>query len=461
MKIDGIARTEIDQAVWNGSLSGQSTFFNLFGSLYICRGQDDYATLPGAELILANDPSHCMSSNQVGRVAMPVVNFVTNPLALGLTIPVASLEELDPAVLDVKLLSTSIDDCSMGSWPNFIQDSDGTFYVEDRRVLFLDLTDTKTVSGRDLAGKTCPTAPRTFLNEESCTVRSDCSPPVYSSGSFVLNAEAIRTFYDVGGHYIYRISGLPVITDPSSRYENFSPCNDHTSYKRFDWTPFRFVRKDTCFSVVADSNIQSTLSSILASELIALSTTEREAKRVLDVAVDKNACLDPFKLARGGSINVNVGGVTTCWTHSHPDEWSVFNFDTWTLFHPGNLEAYLKDKKNPIAAFAETDSALEDQITLDMPGWHPDSRFDDSQRLFERLGNYGDSVSFNDLPPSAKNADVTAALGGVEDINAVAEYVQVCASPGEVSNTPRLGHQYRLQKGKHFPHAVVLIRLYG
>lgn len=59
------------------------------------------------------------------------------------------------------------------------------------------------------------------------------------------------------------------------------------------------------------------------------------------------------------------------------------------------------------------------------------------------------------FPPSAKNADVTAALGAVEDTNAVAEYVQVCASPGEVSNVPRLGHQYRLQKGKHFPRAVV------
>lgn len=323
MKVDGIARTEVDQAAWSNSLSGQSTFFNLAGLLYICRGQDDYATVPGAELVLANDPSHCMSSNQVGRVPMPVVNFSTDPSNIGLEIPTANLEELDPAVLDVKLLSASIPDCTLTkSWPNFVQDTDsGTYYVEDRRVLFLDLTAPETVSGKDLHTKTCPTAPRTFLSEETCVVRSDCSPPVYMPGSFVLDAENVRKFYDIGGQYIYRVNDLPVITDPLSRYENFSPCNDHTSYKRFDWTPFRFVRKTdgACLSQVADATIHSTLSSILATELAALSAVEQNTKRVLDVVIHKNACHDPFKLARGGSVNVVVGGVTTCWTVSQCD----------------------------------------------------------------------------------------------------------------------------------------------
>lgn len=395
MKIDGVARTEVDSAAWASSLTGQNTLFNINGLLYVCRGQDDYATLPEAELILANDPANCGSSNQVGRVPMPVVAF-SDPASLGHgDIHAATLVELDPPVLDVKLLSASIESCAMTkSWPNFIQDtSTGNYYVEDRRVLFLDLTSPETVSGSDLSSRTCPTAPKTFLNEDSCVIRNDCSPPVYSSGeSFVLNAQNVRKFYEVGGQYIYRVVGLPIITDTLSRYEMFSPCNDAVTYKRFDWTPFRFVRKTegACTSPVLDSTIQSSLSQILSSELSALSPSQRAAKRVLDVVIPKSTCYDPYRVARGGQINVAVDGVATCWTNSHPDEWSVFNFDAWTLFHPGNLEAYLGDKQNPIAAFAETNSlVLEDQVSLEMPSWHPDDRFQDSSRLLDKLGNWG------------------------------------------------------------------------
>ena len=114
------------------------------------------------------------------------------------------------------------------------------------------------------------------------------------------------------------------------------------------------------------------------------------------------------------------------------------------MFHPGNVEAHMKHKKNPIAAFAETDSnVLEEQVSLEMPSWHPDDRFQDSKRLFDYLGNWGDSVLFDDLPASAKNPDVAAVLGAVPSPTTVTEYREVCASPGEVENVPSLGHQYR------------------
>jgi cullin-associated NEDD8-dissociated protein 1 len=455
MRVDGVARTEIDTLTFGNSLAGQNTFFNLFGLLYICRGQSDYATQTQAELVLANDPSHCDSANQVGRIQMPIVDFVTDPVSLGLEVLVAPLEELDPAVLDVKLLSLSIEQCPLTlSWPNFVKDSnDGTYYVEDRRVDFIGLDDPTTVSGLGLSSKTCPTAPRTFLSEDSCVVRHDCAPPVYTSGSFVLNAENVRKYYEVGGQYVYRVVNLPIITDSSSRYEMFSPCNDAQTYKRFDWTPFRFVRKNAplgaCTSPHPDATVHGSISQILAETLTGLSPIEQDNKRVLDVVIPKSTCYDPFKSAMGASFNVNdVNGATTCWTHSHPDEWSVYNFDTWTMWHPGNLEAHIGHKKNPIAAFAETPSSiLEDQVSLEVPGWHPDERFQDSKRLFDRLGNFGDLIDFDDLPSSAKNAEVADALGAVLSTDDISEYRQVCASPGEVSNVPSLGHQYRLQKG--------------
>ena len=458
MKIDGIPRTEIDQSAYGNSLAGQNTFFNLFGTLIICRGQHDYTSQPGADLILANAQEHCDSPNMRGHIAMPAVEFVTPVASLGLNVPQATLEELDPAVLDVKLLASSLEPCTLTkSWPNFIQDSvDGSYYIEDRRVrmLSIDDEDVQTVSGEGLATKHCPTAPKTFLSEDTCVVRSDCSTNSYS-GSFFLDATNIRQFYSIAGQYIYRIQGLPIITDPASRYEMISPCNDAITYKRFDWTPFRFVRKNAplgaCASPVADATIQSSLSSILASELAGLSSAiERDNKRVLDVVIPKNTCVDVFKLALGGSINVLDAstGTTTCWTNSHQDEWSVFNMDPWTLYHPGNLEAHTKHKKNPIAAFAETDSdIIEDQVTLVMPDWHPDERFQDSSRLFDKVGNYGDHIDFDDLPASVKSDEVAAVLGATKSPDVVTEYREVCASPGEVANVPSKGHQYRLQKG--------------
>ena len=60
--------------------------------------------------------------------------------------------------------------------------------------------------------------------------------------------------------------------------------------------------------------------------------------------------------------------------YSHPNEWSVYNFDKWVMFHPGNVNAYMVDKKNPIAAFAESSENEEDMITIVMPSWHPSSR---------------------------------------------------------------------------------------
>lgn len=172
-------------------------------------------------------------------------------------------------------------------------------------------------------------------------MRSDCSAPSFT-GSFTLDAENIRKFYSVGGQYVYRMVDLPIITDPLSRYEMFSPCNDAVTYKRFDWTPFRFVRKKqgACSSPVPDSGIQFSLSAVLESALSDVSASEQESKRVLDVVVPKNTCVDPLKQALGGGINVidpNTG-LTTCWTNTHPDEWSVFNLDSWTMYHPGNLE---------------------------------------------------------------------------------------------------------------------------
>ena len=55
-------------------------------------------------------------------------------------------------------------------------------------------------------------------------------------------------------------------------------------------------------------------------------------------------------------------------------------------------------------------------------------------------------VSFDDLPDSAKSVNaITKGLGGTIVADS-GDLVEVCASPGEVSNDPSKGHQYLLQK---------------
>jgi len=49
--------------------------------------------------------------------------------------------------------------------------------------------------------------PRTFLNEETCAVRTDCTAPIFS-GDLELNAANPRKFYEIDSKF----SSLPCLT---------------------------------------------------------------------------------------------------------------------------------------------------------------------------------------------------------------------------------------------------------
>eukprot|EP00957_Ditylum_brightwellii_P016749 1260613-Ditylum_brightwellii.AAC.1 len=81
-----------------------------------------------------------------------------------------------------------------------------------------------------------------------------------------------------------------------------------------------------------------------------------------------------------------------------------------------------------------------------MPGWHPDDRFPSYKSNFIYVGKWGDKVNFADMPTSVQEPELASFFGAELIPDAVSDYVEVCASPGEVANDPSLGHQYRLQK---------------
>ena len=111
------------------------------------------------------------------------------------------------------------------------------FYRHDPRIQTLEntLSSPASASATSLYGQSCPTAPKSFVNQASCQLVSACAPLVYSSAPFTLNAENLRKFYTAGGMYVYALSGLvPSAVDgtlksacssSNTRWASFSgPC---------------------------------------------------------------------------------------------------------------------------------------------------------------------------------------------------------------------------------------------
>lgn len=256
---------------------------------------------------------------------MPQVNFIHPVHAFGKDAPLVRLVGIagDPNVFEAKLLESvsspfTCSDFKM-TWPNFVRDvSTNRYYVEDRRAELYDNTNGLYTQKKRLLEGRCPQSPRTFLNEDNCVPRGDCSPPVYS-GDVTLNAESLRKFYEIDGKYVYRIQDLPLVSTPS-------PC---------DTTTNRFVRKNASQDSggCTDSNIS--FPSINSAIESALSDRSPDIL-VLDIENIDIGCSDPNDDALGASFTVTMSdGSLSCWTHSYYREWSCFVMNDWVSNHPG------------------------------------------------------------------------------------------------------------------------------
>jgi hypothetical protein len=225
---------------------------------------------------------------------MPHVDFIDAVNAFGKAVPLVNLVALsgDPNVFEAKLLQsvTPSFTCSdfKVTWPNFVRDaSSGLYYVEDRRVELLDNTDGSSTQKKRLLQGRCSQSPRTFLNEDTCVPRHDCSPPVYS-GSVTLNAANLRKFYEVDEKYVYRLENLPLVGTPS-------PCNTNNN---------RFVRKNAGQDLSGCTNGNTDFPSIPNGIQSALSSKPLSTVRVpltLSSVSFKNLLSEPhrFSLSAG------------------------------------------------------------------------------------------------------------------------------------------------------------------
>ena len=363
----------------------------------------------------------------------PTINFRDTAIfdALLQTPSDAFLEDLSPTVLDTKLLVSLKDPCDLlGADPIFVRawsnsDFSGSFeyYIGDKRLELIDNSLESTAQKASAFTQLCPTSPKTFLNQDSCKIMPECSAPTYQTTEIQLNDATIRNFYLKDGIYAYRVNGL--------RLDSWdTPCGGDDSHR---WTR-RSASLDGAGCPGGETSLPFSIKSALLAGLTATLDDASAGALAIDVPVDTYSCSDPDNSATGASIYVSGRG---CWTHSHEDEWTVFDLSRWTMLHNGNYPAFENNHRNPIAKHAERGS-----VTLNYPSWHEMWRWEDNKWRFETVGNYGATIDFALLEPDVQGPKMAASIGAVQDGWSDPGF-EVCGSPGETANVPSAGAQYK------------------
>jgi cullin-associated NEDD8-dissociated protein 1 len=256
---------------------------------------------------------------------------------------------------------------------------------------------------------------------ESCYLTTDpdaCSSSSDSTVSWVLDDSNNERLFDATEHYIYTVSGLRPDDMPS-------PCTKGYTHR---WIK---ISDDvsSCDSAGVDEDTRNTLENWL--DDYGQSRNDYIVDVNLKSTSDSSVCNTPNTK---GMTLIYDGG---CFKHSHPDEWSVYDFTYWTLpnTHPGNAGA----SENPIKKW------IDNNFRLEYPSWHPMSRWENEKGKFDYLGRFGDDISFRSLPG---NLRLPAVLNEFGDGNNQDKSVVVCGSPGEVKNDKTKGNIFQFSGGE-------------
>ena len=161
-----------------------------------------------------------------------------------------------------------------------------------------------------------------------------------------------------------------------------------------------------------------------------ISQTAPENPFVRDVVVsDFGVCGAPSSAFSVGP-KVLVDG--ECWQHVHDNEYDVHDYSTWAPLHNGNTASF-----TPIKRFADQGS-----VFAPFPASHTMYRWTTAAGgPVKRLGTFGSTVDFADLPDEVQTFAMAQEFGAVATAsNNVA--TEVCGSPNEVANDPVLDHRY-------------------
>jgi len=278
----------------------------------------------------------------------------------------------------------------------------------------------------------CVNAPRTFVNEEQCTLSfspTACGSSGTPDVEIELNANNIAFLHSITGQYIYGVLGLPVVDHEDTTLE--SPC---TVGLRSRWE----IKDATeCTHSILGTETNATLVDLLTKS----SDTNPFVRDIIfptrgySCSVDDTLALDDVELV--------IGGI--CYKRVHPDHMSVYDFTYWTLedTHPGNMVAAMEGEYNPIKKWMD----LDNNVFLTYPSFpsgdvpnHSAGRWDTHSTKFPMLGRFGDTVLFVDLPNEIRLDEVAQHFGETSSIGGSG--VVVCGSPFEAPNDPSEGYQF-------------------
>jgi len=291
----------------------------------------------------------------------------------------------------------------------------------------------------------CPSAPKTFLNEHTCTmVGESCLPYEYTEATsttdsgfeytqrFQLNRTVIRMMYETDRKLVYVLENLPL------RVPDVAPCRMPTR-----WRSLGEINGDSSCAAHGGETAftdSSTRDVIVNAFLAALYSDANPYLRDIDIYAgsrdNRDACELDGDLIYGAKVDWNG----ECWQHSNPNYGNVWDFTTFANSgedHPGN-----EDSMNfrPITQFA-----FWGLTSATLPQSHHDGRLSDalfSGELFPLLGRLGDWLTFGELPPSVRNPGIAAYLGVGIAVSSVVPSAEVCGSPGEVASRPDEGARF-------------------
>lgn len=236
----------------------------------------------------------------------------------------------------------------------------------------------------------CVNAPRTFLNENECTLSfspTACGSSGTPDVEIELNADNLALLHTITGQYVYGVLGLPVVDHENTSLE--SPC---TVGLRSRWE-IKDAGECTHSTLGAETN--ATLVNLLSKS----SDTNRYVRDIIfptrgySCTADETLALDDVELVIG----------SLCFKRVHPDHMSVYDFTYWTLedTHPGNMVAAMEGEYNPIMKWMD----LDNNVFLTYPSFpsgdvpnHSIGRWNTHSTKFPMLGRFGDTVLFVDLP---------------------------------------------------------------
>jgi hypothetical protein len=318
---------------------------------------------------------------------------------------------------------------------------------------------------------TCSSAPKTFLNRDTCVRRPDCVTPLeYSDTTFVLTEDTIRAMYSSSGNrHVHAIDNLPFQPGQRSGYNPFDP--ELSGTQRVSGTrmvsPCSGSSRWKKLSSGCDADTETALDAdTLASIRAAIDASADANPTVKDLGTIDGTCGDDVIEAR-----VAVGD--ECWQHTHPSNLNVYDWTSWVLENgalPAAADSFLD---NPIGKAARMGGAIlsgaDDDISWSafatcLSGQYKSSSIDwearDRQSSSHRpgmmngdmydqlssnaylLGRLGDEVSFADLRVELQSEELAALVGATVVGGGEWDGSEACGSPGEVANDATKGHNY-------------------